>query len=188
MLFNKLFFAILAIFIGFAAADCDVKHVDTCVYGHGKTAKVGEVVEGEDHVCLSQGSGDYTFLMNLYHDMNFCIFDNACKVLGAAKQPDCGLPYVWMDNYLHYVLTITDAHTGGLYSTTYYSFDYANGKPSNAHVLPNSHTEATGSINDLMYPPQHNTQHLVFPAQVPQSSSPTEMQKQKRRNIVLCDS
>ncbi|CDH49224.1 predicted protein [Lichtheimia corymbifera JMRC:FSU:9682] len=137
MFFNKLFFAILAIFIGFAAADCDVKHVDTCVYGHGKTAKVGEVVEGEDHVCLSQGEGDYTFLMNLYHDMNFCIFDNACKVLGAAKQPDCGLPYVWMDNYLQYVLTITDAHTGGLYSTTYYSFDYANGKYS----INNNHCE-----------------------------------------------
>lgn len=115
MLFNNIALTVLATLTGFAAAECDVSYVDTCTYGHGKTAKIGDVVSGEDHVCLPQGEGDYTFLMNLYHDMNFCIFDNSCKVVGAAKQPDCGLPYTWMGNYLPYVLTISDAHTGGLY-------------------------------------------------------------------------
>ncbi|CEL03557.1 hypothetical protein ASPCAL04711 [Aspergillus calidoustus] len=106
-----------------------------------------KTVESEGALCKPQGEGYYTFAMqnslvgvptfdgdNAFAGVTgssaFIIYDNACNRVGvygpSNEDNDCGIPYVIMENWLPYVLTVTQVNfaVGG----GDFTFSYANGE------------------------------------------------------------
>ena len=105
--------------------------------------------EATPEYCLPQGEGYWTFAMNV-HAINvpsfdadnpfagyvsgnsFMIFDHTCEVRGVYAPDnegnDCGVPYVIMENFLSYVLTIESVNFD--VGDPYFKFSYANGQYS----------------------------------------------------------
>lgn len=104
-------------------------------------------VETHSQLCIPQGAGDWTFSMYLdevsvptfdadnplagvVSTAYFYIYDESCTRRGAYSMSghgnDCGIPYVIMENFLPYVLTIENinAAIGG----GYFRFLYGNGE------------------------------------------------------------
>ena len=52
--------------------------------------------------------------------------DNACLALGVYNVPSCGIPFVFKENFLQFVLTITSIDEG--VGDAFFSFTYANGQ------------------------------------------------------------
>ena len=129
----KLVFSLALVLLApLALADCNL------VGGGGN----GSVVT-DQALCLSQGAGSYTFAMTTglagviplgssggsgqeFSSYSFQIMDNSCKLLAVYPSPSCGIPFTIKENFLQYVLTITNifADVGG---DAYFSFSYANG-------------------------------------------------------------
>lgn len=119
-----------------AAAECQLKNV----------LDSSDLPTVHPELCKAQGAGAWTFSMDvselavpsfsagapwagLVDNVAFLIYDESCTLRGVYdphQNNDCGSPYVIMENFLTYVLTITDVN----YSVAgpYFSFLYANGK------------------------------------------------------------
>ncbi|KAF2688336.1 hypothetical protein K458DRAFT_292512 [Lentithecium fluviatile CBS 122367] len=124
------------------SANCQLKNE---VYEEDNEGKV----ETNDKLCKPQGEGAWTFAMevsetgipvfngdNAFAGINgnkgFAIYDHTCALRGlydpGNNGNDCGIPYVMMENFLQWVLTVKEmnADVGG----SYFKFAYGDGEYS----------------------------------------------------------
>ncbi|KAF2259528.1 hypothetical protein CC78DRAFT_536987 [Lojkania enalia] len=118
--------------------------------------------ETDEKLCKSQGEGDWTFSMHTHAvsvpvpgnngyvgGADFYIFDNECKLRGkydpGSEGNDCGVPYIIKENFLDWVLSVTDV--GGMSGSgeAYFSFKYGDGKFS----INNNHCDCVDASHDV---------------------------------------
>lgn len=146
--------ALLPFLASVALADCQMENV--------VDPNAAPTVMTDTYLCLPQGETAWTFAMasdlacvpapsrdpkdNLSQCQSgtgFYIMDNACNIRGAYAQPDCGVPFTIMENFLPYVMTI-DAIDAGV-GSGYFSMYYGDGH----YVINNNHCDCVSRPNGL---------------------------------------
>ena len=122
--------------LNLATADCQLQN--------GVNPDDPPTIETRQELCLPQGEGAWTFsltnsqisfptfdgdnaLAGVAGSYTWLMYDNTCTLRGAygSGDNDCGTPFVIMENFLPYVLSITDVSLflGG----EWYAFLYGDG-------------------------------------------------------------